>query len=115
MYGNYTPNLYGSLYGQNMHQEIVHVNGENGARAYQLAPNSNILLLDDTAPLVWLCQTDGAGYKTVTPYSITPYTPKVADVSSLEEKVAKLQEKIESLEGELHGKSNTTNAESTNE
>ena len=75
--------------------EIIHVNGENGARALQMAPNSNALLLDDTAPLVWLVQTDGAGYKTVTPYSITPYKPEPApDFKSLEERIAKLEEML---------------------
>lgn len=76
--------------------EIIHVNGENGARAMQLLPNSNALLLDDTAPLVWLVQTDGAGYKTVTPYSITPYQPKptvdASSLASLEERIKKLEE-----------------------
>lgn len=74
--------------------EIIHVNGENGARALAMMPNSQALLLDDTAPLVWLAQTDGAGYKTLTPYSITPYEPKHVDVNSLEERIAKLEEAI---------------------
>ncbi len=100
------PNNYQGLYGANMRQEIVHVNGENGARAFQLAPNSNILLLDDTAPIVWLCQTDGAGYKTVTPYTITPYQPEpTVNVKSLEERIAKLEEAI-------NVKSDTSNAKS---
>lgn len=73
--------------------EIIHVNGENGARALQMMPNSQALLLDDTAPLVWLAQTDGAGYKTVTPYTIAPYEPeKPVDVKSLEERITKLEE-----------------------
>lgn len=56
-----------------MKQEVIRVNGENGANAYQLMPNSSALLMDETAPLVWLVTTDGAGYKTMTPYKITPY------------------------------------------
>ena len=64
--------------------EIVRVNGENGARAYQLPPNSSALLLDESAPLVWLIQTDGAGYKTATPYTIAPYQAQPApDYNSL--------------------------------
>ena len=54
-------------------QQIVRVNGENGARAFQMAPNSSALLLDESNPIVWLSQSDGAGYKTVTPYRIEPY------------------------------------------
>lgn len=74
---------------------IINVTGEAGARTYQMPPNSSILLLDDTAPIVWLCQSDGAGYKTVTPYTITPYQPEPpTDVRALEERIARLEAKI---------------------
>ena len=81
--------------GQLPRYEIIRVNGENGARALQMAPNSNVLLLDETADLVWLAQTDGAGYKTVTPYTISPYqpTPQVS-VSDLEARIARLEERL---------------------
>lgn len=76
-------------------QEVIRVNGKGGADAYQLMPNSSALLLDETAPIVWLVTTDGAGYKSVQPYEIKPYTPKApADTSSLEERIARLEAKI---------------------
>jgi hypothetical protein len=85
-----------------MRSEITKVNGENGARAYQLAPNSSALLLDESAPIVWLVQSDGAGYKTVAPYSITPYQPAPAvDVGNLENRVKRLEDM-------LNDKSDTT-------
>ena len=85
--------------------EIIRVTGENGARALQLAPNSNALLLDDTAPIVWLVQTDGAGYKTITPYSITPYqAEETIDLKTIEKRLNKLEER-------LNGKSNSTKNE----
>ena len=72
--------------------QIVQVSGENGARAYQMPPNSSTLLLDNTDSIVWLVQTDGAGYKTVTPYTITPYIPEPPiDIKSLEERIASLE------------------------
>lgn len=75
--------------------EIVHVNGKNGAEALQMMPNSNAIVMDDTAPLVWLCQTDGAGYKTVTPYTIAPCHEKPpVDVSSLESRISRLEEML---------------------
>lgn len=75
--------------------EIIRVNGEGGARAYQMPPSSNALLLDEANPLVWLVQTDGAGYKTVTPYTITPYqTAPAPDLGSLEQRIARLEEMI---------------------
>lgn len=77
-------------------QEIIRVNGENGAKAFQMPPNSSALLLDEAQPLIWLKQTDGAGYPTVTAYKIEPYTPEAtAAVSSdLERRVKKLEEII---------------------
>lgn len=76
-------------------QEIIRVNGENGARAYSLAPNSSILLLDETAPIIWLAQTDGAGYKTVTPYTITPYQAEAApDYATLEARIKKMEDML---------------------
>ena len=83
-------------WGQNpQRQEIIRVNGENGARAYQLAPNSSALLLDESAPLVWLVQTDGAGYKTATPYTIAPYQAQAEpDYASLEERIKRLEDMI---------------------
>lgn len=69
MYYN-TP--YNAPYGVSAQRyEIIRVNGQNGAQAFQMAPNSQALLLDETAPKIWLAMTDGAGYKTVTAYDIT--------------------------------------------
>lgn len=80
------------MYNQPFYQrtEIIHVNGENGAAAFNMMPNSQALLLDDTAPLVWLAQTDGAGYKTITPYEIKPYEKKDA-MKSLEERIERIE------------------------
>lgn len=76
--------------------EIVKVNGENGARAYQMPPNSSILLLDETAPIIWLKTTDGASYPTLTPYNITPYKPDPPiDVNNLENRIKRLEDIIQ--------------------
>lgn len=81
-------------WGQNLpRQEIIKVNGQNGARAYQMAPNSSALLLDESAPIVWLVQTDGAGYKTEVAYSITPYqTQPEPDYNSLVDRIKRLED-----------------------
>lgn len=74
---------------------VIQVNGENGANSFQMGPNSKALLLDETAPIVWFVQTDGAGYKTVTPYSIAPYKPAPQiDINSLEQRLSALEEKV---------------------
>ena len=96
--------------GQNPYQiprkmEIVRVNGQNGAQAFQMMPNSQALLLDDTAPIVWLAQTDGAGYKTVTPYTITPYQPEPEiSMKDIDARLKRIEEIID------NAKSNTSGA-----
>lgn len=73
-------------------QEVVRVNGKGGADAYQMVPNSSALLLDETAPIVWLVTTDGAGFKSAQPYEIKPYKQEEpADVSNLEVRIARLE------------------------
>ena len=75
--------------------EVIKVNGENGARAYNMPPNSSALLLDETAPIVWLKTTDGAGYATLNPFSITPYEPAPAvDINDLVNRIARLEERL---------------------
>lgn len=74
-------------------QQVVKVNGENGARAYQIGPNSSALLLDESGLMVWLVTSDGAGYKTVAPYDITPHHAAPApDFGSLESRIKRLEE-----------------------
>lgn len=75
--------------------QVVRVTGEAGARAYQMMPNSSALLLDETAPLVWLVQTDGAGYKTLSPYTITIYKPEPEpDLRELMARITRLEDKL---------------------
>ena len=33
-------------------QEVIKVNGRNGADMFQMGPNSSVLLLDTTAPII---------------------------------------------------------------
>lgn len=72
--------------------QVVRVNGRNGADAYAIGPNSSALLLDESGTLVWLITTDGAGYKTVAPYDITPHKDvPMPDFESLESRIARLE------------------------
>lgn len=101
MYDIYS-NPYSNPYAQRLSQmqsqqrsEVIRVNGKNGAEAYQLAPNSSVLMLDTSAPIVWLAETDGAGYKTVSPFTITPYkSDPPIDTKSLDERITRLEEII---------------------
>ena len=104
--------MYNQFYPQYMQQQnpyitrqqIVRVNGMGGAQAYQMMPNSSALLLDENNPLLYLAQTDGAGYKTVTTFKIETYNPEPqVTAESLEARIKKLEEAI------YNGKSNSSN------
>lgn len=101
-YNPYQPTYQSPTAVQTGRQSIVRVNGENGARALQLPPNSEMLALDNTQAIVWLAQTDGAGYLSVTPYDIAVHQEKPPfDIQSLLNDVEELKRKV-------YGESNST-------
>lgn len=115
MYGNYynpyTGYPNGNYYSpSNSKQEIVKVNGRNGAEAYQMMPNSSALLLDETAPIVWLVQTDGAGYKTLSAFDLTPHKEVNTSnaLKSLDDRLTKIEELIS--RGMKHGNESNNRA-----
>ena len=93
-------------------QQVVKVNGRNGAEAYRMGANSSILLLDETEPIVWLKQTDGAGYPTITAYDIKLHQdlPPV-DLRSIEERITKLEEVMKNEPNTASNQRKFTNVE----
>lgn len=104
----YLSNANNNIHFNNANQ-IIKVNGRNGAEAYQMPPNSQVLLLDETQPLLWLKQTDGAGYPTLNAYDIKPHEEKtMPDYKTLEERIAKIEEVIKNEPyNSNNGKQNT--------
>ena len=94
------PQPFRPSYSMNMPRfEVIKVNGKAGAENFRMAPNSSALLLDNTAPIVWYVQTDGAGYLTAVPFDITPHqTPKPVDMNDLSARVTKLEELIANVQ-----------------
>ena len=94
-YGQQFQNYQQQVTPQIPQQQVVKVNGENGARAYAMGANSSALLLDECGTIVWLKTTDGAGFPTVSPYDISPHqVPKTQDFMTLESRVARLEETV---------------------
>ena len=90
-------------------QQVVRVSGENGAKTYQIGPNSSAILLDESGEIVWLVTSDGAGYKTVSAYDIMPHKaepPK--EYTDLESRVRKLEDMIGGKRYGNAGNSSTT-------
>ena len=73
--------------------QVTKVNGAGGANAYAMGPNSSAILLDASGTMIWAVTTDGAGYKTVVPYDITPHKEKEAlSYEGLENRIKRLEE-----------------------
>ena len=104
MYNNFN-GMYQPMM-QPQQQEVLKVTGRNGANALNLAPNSSVLALDTSAPIVWLVTTDGAAYKTCTPYEIKPYEEISTD--SLEKRISRLEELIQGVITNGQQESNTS-------
>ena len=93
---NGAPNGFGFNRGFAPHYEIIKVNGEAGARSFQMGPNSSIFLADATNPnLIWLVQTDGAGYLTPIPLDVAFHQDK--QQIGLENRIKHLEDMYEQL------------------
>lgn len=89
-------------------QQIIQVNGKASVDTIQLAPNSSVLVMDTSAPMVWLCVSDGVGKVTATPYDIIEHKEKPpVDTASLEQRVTAVENFINKL---MEGANNESNA-----
>lgn len=86
-------------------EEVMQVNGKDGANAVNIAPKSSKLVLDISGSIVWLITTDGAGYKTVTPYDITPHkeepSPEITGIEELKSRMTDLENTVRSFINEF--------------
>ena len=94
-------------------QQIIQVNGKASVDTIQLAPNSSLLAMDTSAPIVWLCVSDGVGKVTSTPYDITIHkeNPPV-DMKSIEHRISEIEKSITEMEDKLNAKSNASKSKS---
>lgn len=103
-YGNFSPNINNyipnqqntpqSAFQPSIQGNVLKVSGINGVNALNLAPNTSVLALDETAPILWFVSTDSAGYKTPTPYDITPHKEAEEAKTDLEQRVKRLEDII---------------------
>lgn len=79
-------NPYAALLGQNMYsqpqnnqqfftqepcQNLIRVNGIDGAKAYQMPANSTVALFDSNNDIMYVKSTDGAGFPSIRTFSFT--------------------------------------------
>lgn len=53
-------------------QQILQANGKASIDALRLAPNSSVLIADQTAPIIWKCVSDSLGNVSATAYDVIP-------------------------------------------
>lgn len=69
-------------------QQVIQVAGRQSIDSLQMSPNSSVLIMDSSAPIVWLCVSDGLGKVTATAYDITLHQDAPAfDVAGFAENV----------------------------
>ena len=72
-YNNQNLNSLNNISTQNnlVPQELIRVNGLQGAQTYQMAPNSTVALFDGNSDIMYIKQTDGAGFGNIRKFSFT--------------------------------------------
>ena len=88
-------------------QQIIQVNGKASVDTIQLAPNSSLLAMDTTAPIVWMCVSDGVGKVSATAYDITVHKDKPPiDVEDIEQRISRVEKIVAEWKESINDKSN---------
>ncbi len=82
---------------------FFYVNGKEGAKAFNIAPNAKVLLMDSDNPIFYLKEANDLGQATIREFKFEEITGKTSSASAdvmqkeldeLKNKVAKLEEAI---------------------
>lgn len=98
-----------SYYGYQGYQQPVNtltrVTGMEGARLYQMPPNSTVALFDGNDDLFYVKSTDGAGFPTIRTFRFEEVAqPQAQPQYVTHDEFVALADKIDRLLGELDGK-----------
>ena len=103
---------YNAFQNQNIlpQQQIIQANGKASIDALRMAPNSSVLIMDTTAPMVWMCVSDGIGNVSATAYDIAVHKePEPINVNDIDARLSAIEKTLMEV---LHGKSNAVTAQS---
>ena len=104
---------------QNQNNNIIFVQGEVGAKSFQLQPNQSVMLLDNDDSKFYIKTTDSTGMSTLKAYRFEEIKeePKVSDENNkyvTKEEFNSFKSSIDSLYKNLMGSFNQTNNTATN-
>ena len=80
---------------------IIKVSGMDGAKAYQLPPNSFVVLLHDSEDVMYIKSTDGAGFPTIRTFTFTEKKEEPAAAPSSADFITR--EEFEAFKKEIAG------------
>ena len=68
-------------------QSLIKVSGIDGAKAFQMAPNSSVALFHESEDILYVKTTDGAGFPTIRTFKFEPLEddPKSAQYVTVDE------------------------------
>lgn len=86
-------------------QQVMTVASIDSFTTIQAAPNSQFLALHQTEPILYCCQSDGAGKLTVTAYDIAPHkSPEQVAQANIETQMSAISERLKRVEEYINGK-----------
>ena len=72
------------IYPQEQTQNLIRVNGIEGAKTYQMAPNSTVALFDCNEDIMYIKTTDGAGFPSIRTFSFTEVKEQNKPISQVD-------------------------------
>lgn len=76
---------------------LIRVTGIDGAKAYQMSPNSSVALFDSESDIMYVKTTDGAGFPTIRTFRFEPIedVPKIQDAYITRDEFDALKQEVE--------------------
>lgn len=68
------------MYNYYNNQQLIRVTGLEGAKAYQMTPNSAVALFDGNEDIFYIKTTDGAGFPTIRAFKFEPIETNISSV-----------------------------------
>ena len=90
---------YYNSYFQPQRQELIRVNGIEGAKNYPLSPGSTVPLFDAESDIMYIKSMDAGGFPSIRTFAFSETTSKPVDAtesrfSAIEMEIAKLKEAL---------------------
>ena len=84
-------------------QQVLQANGRTSISSLKMSPNSSALIMDTTAPIVWLCTSDSLGNVTPTAYDISPHKDVAeSQASDFETRLSAVERSIIEMRGGMN-------------